>query len=46
MADKTIPTRDHDSGGTSRALLKFCRGLFNTSNLTRLRLRGCFCAGS
>ena len=32
MADKTI-TKDHDSGGTSRALLEFCRGLFNTSNL-------------
>ena len=32
MADKTI-TKDYDSGGTSRALLKFCRDLFKTSNL-------------
>ena len=32
MTDKTI-TNDHDSRGVSRALLKFCRSLFETSNL-------------
>ena len=34
---------DKSSADDSRALLKFCRSLFETGNLIGNRLQGCFC---